>query len=136
MNKKVIITPEKIVNHPKGNIFHCVKSNSINFYSFGEAYITKILYGEVKGWKKHNEMILNLLVPSGSVRFYFFDQENDESFSLIIGHENYKRLTVMPNIWMAFEGLKKGENVILNIASIPHDPDEASNQHINKFPLI
>ena len=39
--------------------------------------------------------------------------------------QHYQRLTVPPGIWVAFSGEGPGENIVLNIASIPHDPVEA-----------
>ena len=115
----------KIINHPKGDILHAVKSSSKDFEDFGEAYFSKIKYKEIKGWKKHTKMILNFVVPSGKVKFVIFDGLN--FFTETLSEENYKRLTIKPNLWVAFQGLTENTNLILNIASIEHNPKEAIN---------
>jgi dTDP-4-dehydrorhamnose 3,5-epimerase len=69
-------------------------------------------------------MTLNLIVPSGSVKFVFFDKTFKKLTSLVIGDENYSRITVPPGIWFGFMGVGPGLNLILNIADIEHDPNE------------
>ena len=131
--KGVSITPLKKVNHPKGEVFHALKCTENSFSKFGEAYFTTINHGQTKGWKKHKEMVMNLVVPVGQVGFYFF-QENKSAFTSA-GIGNYVRITVQPNIWMAFEGLGENLNMVLNLASLTHDPLEAINVDIKSFPL-
>ena len=81
-------------------------------------------------------MILNLIVPVGEIKFTVFDdREGSESFgqyfSIILGNGNYQRLSISPNLWVAFEGMGEGENTLLNIASIEHNPQEAINMDLN-----
>jgi dTDP-4-dehydrorhamnose 3,5-epimerase len=121
---------EKRIFNEKGDIFHVMKNFSEGFSGFGEAYFTTIHKGKIKGWKKHREMVLNLVVPIGEVEFVVGDGTNFESF--IISKENYKRLRVEPNFWMAFRGIGE-DNLILNIASIPHDPNESENRDLAHF---
>ena len=40
------------------------------------------------------------------------------------------RLTIPPNVTFGFMGIGKGENLVLNVASIEHDPDEMVNVKI------
>ena len=122
----VICTPLKVINHPKGNIFHALRSDDDSYHGFGEAYFTTIRFREIKGWKKHSRMILNLIVPVGAVRFYVKSASNQaESYDL--GVDNYARLTIPPGYWVAFEGMSNELNLILNVASVPHDPSESEN---------
>lgn len=125
------VTDLKIIPNEKGNIYHGLKSTDINYKGFGEAYFTTIKKGSVKGWKKHNSMISNLIVPTGIIRFVFYD---DRDCSLTkstvnifeISNVNYKRITVYPGIWFAFEGLSEF-NLLINISNIIHDSKEADN---------
>ena len=127
------VTPLQRIHHPKGDIFHALKCADNDFAKFGEAYFTSIKHGEIKGWKQHKKMILNLVVPVGQVGFYFFHE--DKTFYLSAGESNYVRITVQPNIWVAFEGVGESMNLILNIASEEHDPNEALSADIEAFPL-
>ena len=90
----------------------------------------------IKGWKLHKKMTLNLLVPNGKIRFVIYDHRQDSStFNLfqeiVLSKENYHRLTIPPDLWMAFQGLEYEENMLLNIASHSHDPNEVISKPIN-----
>jgi dTDP-4-dehydrorhamnose 3,5-epimerase len=131
MIEGISITDLKIIPNAKGDIFHALKSNEISFSTFGEAYFTTIKKGCIKGWKKHNSMVSNLIVPHGKIKFVFIDDRNDsltrtqiDIYELSLS--NYKRITINPNIWFAFEGLDE-YNLLLNISNILHDPAESEN---------
>jgi len=126
----VILTPLKQIYHPKGDIFHAMKKSDPGFEGFGEAYFSTIHKGDVKGWKKHTQMTLNLVVPIGEIEFIVHDAQKNEFFSVTLSQENYQRLTVKPGFWMAFRGI--GEyNFLLNLANLEHDPSESENIELN-----
>ena len=126
------LSPLKKINHSKGDILHAIKSSENEFEGFGEAYFSTIHRAEIKGWKKHSRMTLNLIVPIGEVQFVIYDdremsQTKGKLFVVLLSRDNYKRLTVPPGLWVAFQGKSDGANVILNVADIEHDPREAIN---------
>lgn len=128
----VILTPLKQIHHPKGDIFHAMKKSDIGFDRFGEAYFSTVNQGDMKGWKKHTKMILNIVVPVGEIEFVLYDENKKEFFTTKLSQNNYQRLTVMPNLWMAFRGI--GEyNMLLNLASIEHNPSEAINIELSEL---
>lgn len=134
----LILTSLKQIFHPKGDVFHVMKKSDVGFKNFGEAYFSTIKKNEIKPWKLHTKMTLNLIVPVGSIRFVIYDDRNNSpsfrKFSeIILSLDNYKRLTVPPNIWMAFQGLGKGLNLLLNIANIEHDPQEIERMELDKI---
>ena len=69
----VFLTPLKKIPHPKGDILHGVKKSDHGFIGFGEAYFTKVIFGEIKGWNMHKKMTLNLAVPVGKILFVLYD---------------------------------------------------------------
>jgi dTDP-4-dehydrorhamnose 3,5-epimerase len=128
----VILRPLKQIYHPKGDIFHAMKKSDDGFNGFGEAYFSTINKGDIKGWKKHTKMTLNLIVPVGEIEFVVYNEETKEFFSVKLSQNNYQRLTVKPGLWMAFRGC--GEyNILLNLASIEHDPNEAINIDLSEI---
>ena len=134
----VLLTPLKQIYHPKGDVFHGMKKTDPGFTDFGEAYFSTVHAGEVKPWKKHVHMTLNLVVPVGKIRFVMHDDRPDsltqgQTLAVEIGPDNYQRLTVSPGIWMAFEGLDEGLNLLLNLADMEHDPDEVERADLDKF---
>ena len=128
----VILTPLKQIHNPKGDIFHAMKKSDDGFDGFGEAYFSTIYLNDIKGWKKHTEMTLNLVVVVGEIEFVVYDEVNKLFFNVKLSQDNYQRLTVKPNLWMAFRGLSES-SMLLNIASIEHNPDEAINLDINEI---
>ena len=128
----VIVTSLRQIHNLQGDVFHAMKRNDDGFNGFGEAYFSTINQGDIKGWKKHTKMTLNLVVPIGEIEFVVFDKRTNNSFSIRLSQDNYKRLTVSPNLWVAFRGLGK-YNMLLNIASIEHDSREAININIDEI---
>ena len=138
MLEGVSLTPLNEIFNEKGNIFHALKATDETFVSFGEAYFSNVNCGVIKGWKKHTRMFLNLVVPLGTIKFVLFD---DREFSATfgkfqeaeIGEFNFQRLSVPPGILMSFQGIGLHRNMLLNIASIPHDPTESINIPLNEI---
>jgi dTDP-4-dehydrorhamnose 3,5-epimerase len=123
----------RIIEGDKGRVMHALKSTDTSFAGFGEAYFSSVDYNAVKGWKRHSRMVLNLVVVSGSIRFVVVDDRGASPIfeEVTLGPEvNYQRLTVQPGLWVAFQGKYEGLNLLLNLASIPHDPTEADNMAI------
>ena len=120
----VILTPLKQIYHSKGDIFHAMKKSDVGFSGFGEAYFSTINKGDIKGWKKHTKMTLNLVVCQGEIKFVICDYVKDEFFGVYLSCKNYQRLTIKPGLWMAFQGISDN-NMLLNLANIEHDSSEA-----------
>ena len=124
---------------PKGDIFHALKSTDEGYAGFGEAYFSQIEEGEVKGWKRHNRMILNIVVPVGAIKFVIYDDRegsvtNGEFEEVILSSfSNYQRMTIAPGLWMAFQGVGKGISMLLDIIPEPHKPDEADKKALSEF---
>lgn len=133
----VLLTPLKIISGEKGNVFHAMKKTDPGFSSFAEAYFSTVNKGGTKGWKKHKEMTLNLVVPVGAIRFVAYDDRANSTTRGKIGVvelsiKNYARLTLPPGIWLAFSGIDDF-NLLLNLANLLHDPNEAINKSLEEM---
>ena len=132
----VILTKILIIENKSGNVFHGLKKSENSFNGFGEAYFSFANYNSPKGWKRHNLMTLNLIVPIGEIKFVLFDDRKssktyNEFFEIELSYNNYCRLTIPPGIWVSFVGIGKGQNILLNIGNLEHDPNEADTLLIN-----
>ncbi|CNF07552.1 TPA: hypothetical protein PXJ53_001210 [Yersinia enterocolitica] len=132
----VLVSPLKKIYNPKGCLFHVMKSTDSGYFNFGEAYFTTVNFGDIKGWKKHSEMVLNLVVIVGEVDFFIYDEVLMMTYSVTLSRDNYNRLTIPSGYWVSFKGVGENENIVLNLASIEHDPKESINVPIDSFPLI
>lgn len=137
----VIQTPLKIIPVANGDVYHAIRSSDPGFVGFGEAYFSTIHHGVVKPWKRHRRMTLNLVVICGLIRFVVHD---DRLGSLTQGATteyrlglpgSYSRLTIGPGLWMAFQGLGTGANLLLNVADIEHDATEVDRCGKDDFPF-
>jgi dTDP-4-dehydrorhamnose 3,5-epimerase len=125
----LIITPLKKIANPKGDIFHGIKKSDFGYNGFGEVYFSTINYNDIKPWKKHKKMTINFVVPVGEIQVVVYDDRENSSTkgkfnSFVFSINNYNRITIPPDVWVAFRGLSKELNLLLNIANIEHDPDE------------
>ena len=125
----VFFQPLPTINTTGGSVMHAVKGLDDNLPQFGECYFSTA--DQPKAWKKHNHMICNLFVPVGAVKFVFYDDRPDSKDyqqikEIIVSPAAYGRLVINPGIWFGFSGLGAGfTSVILNVASIGHDPGES-----------
>lgn len=131
----VILTPLKIIKGDLGSVLHAIKATDGGYSGFGEAYFSTVDHLAVKAWKKHQIMVSNLVVPVGTVKFVIYDDRPESptfesTMEVVLSESNYQRLTIPPGLWMGFQGAGEGLNMLLNVASIPHDPDECLNEPI------
>lgn len=128
----ITLTPLKQIHNPKGDIFHAMKRSDDGFDGFGEAYFSTIHSDDIKGWKKHTRMTLNIVVPFGEIKFVVFNDKTNEFFSVNLSKDNYQRLTVESGLWMAFQGIEEN-SMLLNLASMEHDSKEAVSIDIKEI---
>lgn len=127
------VTPLKRIPVAGGDVLHALRRSDPGFNGFGEAYFSILNIGAIKGWKMHQRMTLNLVVPSGEVRFVFLTPDGSARSEQVIGDSCYARLTVPPMVWFGFQGLATPSSLILNIADIPHDPNEVLRKPLEAF---
>jgi dTDP-4-dehydrorhamnose 3,5-epimerase len=134
----VILTPLIVIKHPLGDVYRGMKKSDEGFAGFGEVYFSTILPNTIKPWKKHVQMTLNLVVPVGEIRFVLYDEREESPtrgnfMDVTLSLNNYYRLTVPPHVWMAFQGVGKDINLLLNVSNILHDPNEIIRGELDQF---
>ena len=134
--ENLLVTPLQRIEVAGGDVLHAMKMGDEGFSGFGEAYFSSIIFDRVKAWKRHSRMTMNLFVPVGQVKFVFYVEGLDGVAHFQtheIGEKNYARITVPPGIWFGFKGLSAPQSLILNIASIPHDPSEVDKVQFSEI---
>ena len=134
----LILAPMKVIDVVGGSVLRAMSIGNVGYNGFGEAYFSTVEYNTIRGWKMHKEMTLNLVVPIGSIRFVVYDNSKDSSTAgnfeeIILSAEHYARLTVPPKLWVGFQGMGKGTNLLLNIANIPHNDTEVDHAQLKSF---
>jgi len=131
MLESVMFSPLKKIHTEKGDVFRIMRCDEGGFQGFGEVYLTNVSLGSTKGWKKHHQMTLNLIVIQGNVKFMLVDDDGSQQM-YCLGDENYGRLTVPPGIWVAFEGLSES-NMVINVANVIHSTNESISKPIDEI---
>lgn len=132
--EQIRLTPLQRIAVAGGDVLHALKRTDAGFVNFGEAYFSMVEAGAIKAWKLHRWMTLNLVVPIGEVCFVFIADNGKAQRTETVGVSNYARLTVPPGIWFGFQGLALPFSLILNVADIPHEPDEVVRKPMEEFP--
>jgi dTDP-4-dehydrorhamnose 3,5-epimerase len=133
----VTTTPLSIIDTDGGDVLHAMKASDNGCSGFGEAYFSTIEPNAIKGWKRHSRMVLNLIVPIGSVRFILYDDRKsrdkiDQFHEVVLSRvNNYVRLTIPPLIWVGFQGLGNQSSLVLNIANIEHSSEEVQRKELD-----
>ena len=112
----------------RGSVLHGMKFNDEDSFGIKEVYFSTVNYGFYKGWKKHQKMVLNLIVIEGQVLFYLADNEFKEFKEIIICKNDLKRITIMPNQWVSFTSLTNPSSKIMNIANLTNKEDITDNK--------
>lgn len=125
----VKITEKKQIFDERGKVMHMIKSSDPEFNNFGEIYFSCINPGVIKAWHIHKKMTLNYIVLSGQIKFVIFDSRKDsntygETMELFLSPENYKLVTVPPNVWNGFKGLGNTVSIVANCSDYEHTDDE------------
>lgn len=129
----ILLVPLPRIETAGGDVLHAMKQNDAGYAGFGEAYFSWVSAGSVKAWKRHMRMTMNLVVPVGKVRFVFRLDGVNEFRVEEIGVDRYARITVPPGIWFGFQGLAAPQSLVLNIANIPHDPNEVERLALSEI---
>jgi dTDP-4-dehydrorhamnose 3,5-epimerase len=135
MLSDVLDTRLRRIPTSQGEVRHGLKASDPGFAGFGEVYFSEVIGGHVKGWKRHRRMVMNLIVVSGTVRFILHDGADARRDYVMSAEadERYGRLTVPAGLWMAFQGIGPGSNLLMNVASCEHDPEEADSCPLERF---
>ena len=127
----------KVIPNDLGDVLKVTSTSEESYKAVGEAYFSEIRYGAIKGWKRHNEITCNLVVPYGAVKFVLAETYSDGGgylfHEVISGRDTYKLLTIYPGTWFAFKGLHNAHSLVLNLASAHHDPAESSSKLLDNI---
>jgi dTDP-4-dehydrorhamnose 3,5-epimerase len=125
----VVFIPKKRIIDERGSVMHHMRADSPEFKGFGEVYMSTVKSGVIKAWKRHMLMWQSFTVPMGRILFVLHDtrpHSSSQGVSLTyeVGESDYGLLQIPPLVWYGFRGLSEGESLIVNCASIPHEPSE------------
>lgn len=132
----VVVRNLSKIENDKGSILHVLKSTDSHFNKFGECYISEVNPGKIKAWKKNSIQTQNLTVIQGSIKFAIFDDrknsitKNQINIFELNRDQNYKLLTIPPNIWYGFSCIGNVKSLIINCSDYPHNSENTISLNI------
>lgn len=134
------IFPLKQIPLDKGDVWHGLKNTDDEYKGFGEVYFSNINPDQIKGWKKHTETTLNLIVLRGEIEFVFYDDRKDSktygrfyNVKASESNEKYCRISVSPGIWMAFRCISKEHALLMDVIDQPHSDKESERKNLEEI---
>jgi dTDP-4-dehydrorhamnose 3,5-epimerase len=126
----VVFEPRKVLSDERGAVLHHLRADSPLLPRFGEVYVSTILSGRIKAWKKHLRIAQNLSVPVGAVQVVIHDDRPGSPTRGCVVERVLQRsvhgiLHIPAGLWYGFRGVAAGESVILNCVAEMHDPAES-----------
>jgi len=125
---------DKIIN-PKGNLTKLISISDKNYKGFGELYFSDIKHNQIKGWKKHKKMNMNIFLIEGKIKIVLAKIKNKNYIfkEILLTKKNQNHLFLKNNVYFAFQGVSKKTSRLMNFSNIIHDPKETSNIDISEI---
>lgn len=125
----ILLEPRRQIIDDRGSVMHLLRADWPHFAGFGEAYVSTVKEGVVKAWKKHTLMVQHFVVPIGEIKLMVFDDRPDSPThgsvqEIITGVGHYGLVRLPAGLWYGFKGRGPGDSLIINCATIAHDPAE------------
>jgi dTDP-4-dehydrorhamnose 3,5-epimerase len=128
----VALKPLKPIADERGYLMEILRNDDEVFEKFGQAYITAVYPGVVKGWHFHKKQIDHFCVVKGMVKVVLYDDregsatrgEVDEYF---LGEKNPTLLKIPKLVLHGMKGIGTETGILLNIPTERYeydDPDE------------
>ena len=134
------VLKRNIFRDQRGAVLHGLRDFEMEF-PVGEVYVSQILPGVVKAWKRHAKMWQRFVVPHGNVQFVFYDnRKGDGADAKLVTIEaspqqpHYQLITVPPGIWYGFRAMGSTDALIVNCASMPMTPGESETLSLDQAP--
>ncbi len=127
------VTPLREIRDERGAVLHVLRSDAADFCAFGECYLSEVVPGAIKAWKRHHRQTQNLAVPIGRVRFVIYDARVSSATHgclevIELGRPDaYARLRIPPMLFYGFACTSALPALVVNCTDIPHDPAESDS---------
>jgi len=130
--KDVKIKNLKKISDERGFLMEMLRNDDDIFIEFGQAYITAVNPGFVKGWHYHKAQIDNFICVKGKVKVVLYDaRKGSETYKMVneifLSLDEPKLLQIPRFVYHGFEADCGEQSIILNIPTkkyIYKNPDE------------
>jgi dTDP-4-dehydrorhamnose 3,5-epimerase len=116
----------KPIRDYRGLVMEILRSDDEIFKKFGQAYITTVKPGIVKGWHYHNVKTDNFCCITGSIRLGLYDlRENSptsrQTQEIILSIKEPKLVKIPPEVAHGFECAGDREAIVVSLPTEPYN---------------
>ncbi len=116
----------------RGRLMEILRADDPFFQKFGQAYITTVYSGVVKGWHFHKVQTDHFACLKGMIKLVLYDNREGSPTKgrvnqFFIGEHNNLLVTIPPGVLHGFKGVSEAEAIVLNLPTEPYNhaaPDE------------
>ncbi|MHB0869720.1 MAG: dTDP-4-dehydrorhamnose 3,5-epimerase family protein [Chloroflexota bacterium] len=128
----VATKPLRVIPDERGFLMEMLRSDDELFERFGQAYITAVYPGVVKGWHYHRKQTDHFVCVKGIAKVVLYDQREGSPTrgqlqEFFIGERNPMLLKIPPLVMHGFKGVGTEMAMIINFPTELYDykePDE------------
>lgn len=143
MIEGVVTKSLKVVPDERGWLMEMLRCDDELFTKFGQAYVSAVYPGVVKGWHSHSEQTDIVICVSGMVKLVLYDNRDGSPSrgqvqEFFIGEKNPLLVQIPPKVIHGWKGISPDAALVVNIPDIPYNydsPDEIRiDPHDNEIP--
>jgi dTDP-4-dehydrorhamnose 3,5-epimerase len=127
----------KIFLDDRGYLFECLrKDDKIFDGEFGQALISVLFPGVVKGWHKHKTQTDYTICIKGNIKYCTAKEDKNgrpEIKTFFLGENNQIMVKVPPGIWHGYTPLANKEAILLTITDKTFDPSDTEKKDWKAF---
>ena len=133
----------KAIADERGYLMEMLRADDPFYQQFGQAYLTAVFPGVVKGWHFHKLQTDHFICVAGMAKVVLYDRREEspthgEVNEFFLGVRNYILVTIPPGVLHGMKGTGTETAMIINIPTHTYkydDPDEFRvDPHDNDIP--
>jgi dTDP-4-dehydrorhamnose 3,5-epimerase len=132
MIEGVVVKPLKVLADERGYLMEILRRDDPFFRQFGQAYVTAVYPGVVKGWHWHQLQTDHFCVVRGMAKVALYDRRSDsptrgEVNEFFLGEKNPCLLAIPAGVLHGMKGIGTEPALLLNLTTEPYNheaPDE------------
>ena len=128
----VVVKKLNVIPDERGYLMEILRNDDSFYEKFGQAYITAVYPGVVKGWHYHEKQVDHFCVVKGMVKVVLYDGRKEspthgEVNEFFLGEKNPSLVRIPNYVLHGMKGMGTETGILLNIPTERYDyetPDE------------
>jgi dTDP-4-dehydrorhamnose 3,5-epimerase len=125
----------KAISDERGRLMEMLRMDDEIFEKFGQAYMTTVYSGVVKGWHYHKKQLDNFVCVKGMIKLVLYDgreksKTKGEVNEFFLGEYSTILVQIPKNVYHGFKGISEEQAIIINISTMPYDRNDSDEYRL------